>query len=855
MKVLQLRGVDRAGASIELHPQLTVVTNLDPTRRAWLVEVLGRLAGGRDLSASGEVEAHGIRFDLDDATLAVLGLDAPVRAVVTAADLPGHDAELTASAARRDEAQRVRDQISAELDRHRHGLTTAVAERDEARRERDELVAGGGAAREAVVAADAARGRAELELSVAREERGRCEEALGEAVTALDRVEKACEEADDALERARNHRRDAIAVATEAAAAVEECRHTSTDLHALTAAAAEARARLEAATAAVSAEDPGATPTPLGRRLADLERRRGELTRVAVATGDRSTAEVAEALDALLGASSEAPPVVAAQALADTWRDLHQQIAALDAGVSSAERDAEERVAGARRAVSEAETEFNQPVLTPEQIAKVEAAHHAVLETQDRTEGRFGGNRARKRLEELRVDERRVLERLGFSTYADYMMSSSSRGVGPANRAVIDTARAALARAEEDLANLPGAADRVRRRQELIGRRDAVTPRVTELIGHEPTGPEAEDEMRELREPVAADEGAATMLAERLVAAGVDIGPEPTERDELVLLARALLAEERTAEAQRGDLTVATEALDRSIDALRRARERGDTEPPALDPLPELAEPRPVETGGTEPSDAVTLREARWAELETARAALVAAEAELARHHARAEQLAGLEAELARATEAEAAAAAALASLEGEGGDAHDEARSRARQRVAEAEAALTVARRNETEAVERVTAAQGSTGTEDLVREAEDRLAVVEAALSSVAAAEQETVARLGAAEAEMTTAVAADDALRANAETRDRSNLADDVEWALLARLAAVRAVGPGGSVPLVLDDPFGALHDDEVTAVLDRLVLVAGAVQVVVVSDRPAVAGWASAQDPAHLLVHRS
>ncbi|HEX2575644.1 MAG TPA: hypothetical protein VHK88_04795, partial [Aquihabitans sp.] len=89
MKVLQLRDATGAGAPVELHPQITLVRDLDPTRRAWLVDVLGRLAGGRGLPATGELEAHGIRFDLDDDALALLGLDDPVDAVVTAADLPG----------------------------------------------------------------------------------------------------------------------------------------------------------------------------------------------------------------------------------------------------------------------------------------------------------------------------------------------------------------------------------------------------------------------------------------------------------------------------------------------------------------------------------------------------------------------------------------------------------------------------------------------------------------------------------------------------------------------------------------------------------------------------------------------
>ena len=63
-------------------------------------------------------------------------------------------------------------------------------------------------------------------------------------------------------------------------------------------------------------------------------------------------------------------------------------------------------------------------------------------------------------------------------------------------------------------------------------------------------------------------------------------------------------------------------------------------------------------------------------------------------------------------------------------------------------------------------------------------------------------------------------------------------------MSRLAAVRSVGLAGSVPLVLDDPFGAFTGKEITRVLDRVAQLAGAVQVIVVSDDDAVLAWARA-----------
>lgn len=853
MKVLQLRDATGDGAPVQLHPQITLVRGLDPARRAWLVDVLGRLAGGRDLPAAGELDAHGIRFDLDDASLALLGLDEPVRAVVTAADLPGHDPVLVAAAGARTEAARRREELGGRLDAARRDLAAAVADRDEAASLHEELERGEGAARDAMAAAAAERSRLEFELQAAREERDRNEELLGEAIGEREALLEERSRLRTRLDAAQNRRRVAIATATQAAAALEEARSGVDRPDDPAAIVASAAARLASAEQAVADADPDHDDSPLNGALADLERRRGELARLEVALGVGGSEAVAEALDALMTASTDAPPVVAALALADSWRDLHQQISALEAGVSPAEREAEERVAAARRAVVEAESDFNQPVLTPEQIAKVEASHTAVLESQDRAEGRFGGNRAKKRLDDLRADERRVLERLGFSTYADYMMSSSSRGVGPANRAILETARANLQAAEHQLQTLPGAGDRARRRIELLQRRDAVAPRVAELLGHEPTGPEAEDELRSLREPVAADRPALDALAVQLTEVGVDVGPAPYERDDVVLLARAYLAEERAAETERADVTAAVAVLDRRIEDLRAARNRGEVEAPDLSDLPPLAQPVVSLAEPADEAAARTLREARWAEVESARTALADAQAELAAHQAAAGRIAGLEAELEEATRAEAQAAAAVGEAEVELGGGIEARISAAADRVAEAEAALTRSRTGEHEAASRIAEGQGTSGSEAVVAAAAERRRDAEAAVAAAAGAEQTEAAALAEADAELARAIEVELSAQAAAADLDRSTLVDDVEWALLARLAQVRSVGPGGSVPLVLDDPFAALDDPEVTSVLDRLAQIAGAVQVVVVSDRPAVASWAEALGPDRVGVH--
>ena len=853
MKVLQVRDAAGERPAVHLHGQVTVIRGLDPLRRAWLIGVLGGLADGTDLDAAGELVAHGIIFPLDRTSLALLDLERHVPSVVTATDLPGHDPRVAQAVGDRDRALIRRRELTQLITAQREALGAAVAERTAALADFEELQRGDGAAREAMAAAEAARARLEADLVSAQEERSRNLQALTEAVMARDVASEARAASAERLERARERRREAMAKATAAAAALEQARPRVADDP--TDELVARRAELAAAEAAAGEADPDRDSSPVSRLLADLERRRVELVRLQEAVGDHEPDSVQGALDRLLGAGTEAAPVVAALALADTWRDLHQQLSALDAGVSSEEYAAEQSVAECRQAVIEAEIEYNQPVLTPEQITKVESAHALVLEAQDRTEGRFGGSRLRKRLDDARAEERRVLERLGFSTYADYMMSSSSRGVGPANRGTLETARAHLRVAEEQLAALPGAADRARRRTELLQRRDAVAPRVAALIGHEPTGPESEDELRSLRESQAPNEAAMAELATELNIAGVAVTGPPYDRDDLVLLARFYLSEQESAGDRRVEIEAAIAALDDAIGVVRGARERGEQDVPPLVPLPELAQP--LSSASPDDADqqvqAMTLREARWAEVEAAQAAVAEAEAAVAAHREATYGMADLEAELARSGIEEEQAAAAVAEAEADVARANGPAFDAAVASATEAEAALTRSTLREEAARAALDDFSATDGVAAIVSAAEARVANAEHLVTEAAAAEQRTAASLAEVDAAFAAATAMEEQALAEAADIDRAQLVDDIDWQLMSRLAAVRSVGLAGALPLVLDDPFAVLDDDELTTVLDRLVRLADAVQVVVVTDREAAVAWAAQIGSEKALVH--
>ena len=846
MRVLKVSEVDGDGEPVVLHPEVTVLRTSDEARRTWLAEVLGRLSTV-DERVTGEIEAHGIGFPLDQTSLALLALGDVDDAIVRAQDLPGYESKRNDAAAAAAATESRRDELGAEIDRNRQALAAAVARRDRAVSDLAQLQRGEGAAQAVLERAEQERAAAQAEHQAAVEERSRLERSSTEAETARGLADAARVAAADQLDAARIAHREAMTAATSAAATVEELR--SVDLVVTPEQLTAARERLERAEEAAAADTVN-VEGELGRQQAALEGRRAEVRRLQEALGTDDVVPLADALDGLLSASDEAAPIVAAVALADTWRDLHQQLRALDAGVAPEEQAAEQRVATARQNVSDAEVDFNQPVLTPEQVDRVEAAHAEVLEAQDRSEGRFGGSRARKRLDEARSEERRVLERLGFSTYADYMMSSSSRGVGPANRAVLDIARQALVLAIGELEALPGAAERTRRRAELLQRRDAVANQVAALIGHEPTGPEAEEELRELRQEVAPDEAALTDLAERLEEVGVVVGPPPHDREDLVLLARSYLAEHRTSEDRRAEAAEAISALDEMIAACQAAGEREDEEVPDLTALPPLAQPVPVDAELEDGDHRVSLREARWAEVEAARHGVEDLESALAEHRDAAERLEEAEAELAATTsEAETQAAArgrgrsrpmSTAAVAGP----REEAIA---SRWPEAEDALDRARVVEAAAAGRLGQGGDRSDLDAMIEQAEATLASVEAAVTEAAAAEQASASAHAEAEAAHAVAAKAWAATQAAAAAVDRGALVEEIDWALLSRLAGLRSVGVAGSVPLVLAEPFATLTDDEVTAVLGKVATMASAVQVVVISDRPAIVAWASDLGP--------
>jgi hypothetical protein len=67
------------------------------------------------------------------------------------------------------------------------------------------------------------------------------------------------------------------------------------------------------------------------------------------------------------------------------------------------------------------------------------------------------------------------------------------------------------------------------------------------------------------------------------------------------------------------------------------------------------------------------------------------------------------------------------------------------------------------------------------------------------------------------------------------------DDVTWYLATRLAAVRGAGVGVTLPIVFDEPFVDFDGDDAISLVGSVEPFGGAVQLVVLTDDPALVAW--------------
>lgn len=816
MRILRL---DLGPARLELHPYVSVVRELDDSTRRRLVDALAGLVTGAVQQAGGLVEAHGVLLDLDGPTLELLDLTAvrDIDVVVRAEQLPG--AALGPAARKRADLELRRGELAERARAAEHEL------------ERARLAAV--AASDALRAVDDHAAPAPVEpprdlLDARLAARAAAEEALAAAQRALAQAEVDHQQAVDRREAAQREREELLAKATAAAAELDVARASRDPFASAAVEAARDRVReVEGELADLDEDDVDLAPATgdgdPAARIDELvaQRQLLEATLLSMDVVDPYRVEAALASADEPGREAPLAPVEDAQALADEWDALDARLrrGGGDRATTETLVAARRRLDAARVAVFEAERAVRLPDVSRADAEALEEAHEAVLRAQDRSERRLTGGRARVKLDEARQHEQHILDRLGFLTYADFVMGTSILNVDVEKERALDEARAALDAAEREVAELEAGVDAELALAEGREQLRALRARAVELLGRDP-GADVSWALRQLRAPAAARSPRVQRLQRALEDVGVVLDEEDATPELLNDLAKVWLDEQRGVAAQRERVEGELAATDAELAALQAA----------------TADRESASRSTSERRRRLTAR------LEEARAALVGAEQRVERHRAAEDEVDAARATLDEVARQEERVAGSLTNLEHaevlaaatvrERQHALDQARAAlddAGAAVAEVEAELDALRQQLASAA----GEGGRLGAEAAAAEAEQRLADASAALESQRSALADVEGELGA--------------LPAPADGEGAAPSAEELEWYLLSRLAAQRSVSYAGSVPLVLDDALHGIPPDSLTHLLERLERMASAVQVVIVTDDPAVTAWADLVGP--------
>lgn len=438
MRLLELRKNGVGSSTLEFHPNLTIVSGLSAASRAAVIRAITSLPSASDPGLGGLVEAHGILFDLTTETLGVLGMGSPLDVLVSADDLPGGN------------GGPVLDNVTPLFGDN--GGSEAEADAD--------------AADEDDRAAQAAIEAAQSKLEAAQESLQDIEEAHRVTLEALDRAKleraaamEAAQRVQGALDKARRERDIARAQrdgkVDETLSASNREQQLTTDLEAARRAQAE-----------------------LAEAIAELE--------------ERDPRPIQVLVDALhQPQSSRLVPSQAAAQLADEFAELQGQLDEVerrlqDDGLSMDQLS--QRLEDARFEVAQSERGVAKPEATDDDIRELEAVHEEVLEAERRASGRIGRNAALKKLEESKVKEQSILDRIGFPTWASYVMGSSLLNIDPVAEQRLEQARAELIAAEQAWALLTRQLEEDPDYSSLLDRLEAVFLAAFDILGGETEG-------------------------------------------------------------------------------------------------------------------------------------------------------------------------------------------------------------------------------------------------------------------------------------------------------------------------------------------------------------------------------
>ena len=402
------------------------------------------------------------------------------------------------------------------------------------------------------------------------------------------------------------------------------------------------------------------------------------------------------------------------------------------------------------------------------------------------------------------------------------MMGYSLLNVDPEKEARLEAARAELSAAEDDWRTLEAETEaelaRAENGRSVAGR---LIDEAGALLGREVTADVAVRELRAMHVPVGLPPDLEEELQRSLDEAGVAVGDEDLSRGDLMVLAEAWLDEADSSSAREQSLRrEMAELTDERLEALA-----------AVEDASRLAATDERLVAEKNRQERVRRAQANFDVLDARRNNHVAAEA----------MVAAVAAELAAAVDAERRVALAAADAEASVAAATDRSERLAAEvvRIGEELAALQREEGEANEQLRSLTDLEHAT-PEDRARQVREAEAALALADERVRAA---TVVRDGLEAGRIETR-ALIESLQGGGEPVDTRTVTEEVEWYLLARLAAQRAVCLGGSLPMLLDDALAALDEDQLTHVLGRLERMADAVQVIVVSDDPRATSWATA-----------
>src|SRR5262245_50189416 len=194
------------------------------------------------------------------------------------------------------------------------------------------------------------------------------------------------------------------------------------------------------------------------------------------------------ALDEFDADSESREPDLAARELAREWLEVDGELARIEDALPSPPSDeelaaAEHRLDQIEQAIVEIEAAGRQGELVPGARAEIEAAHEAVLAAEEAVD-QANDRDATRQLSRARDAERAVLQRHGYETYLDLIMSGPQPD-GDSQAELLDALRARRV-AEDTLAALQAAAEPPAILTALRVRRDRIYREAADLLGCDP---------------------------------------------------------------------------------------------------------------------------------------------------------------------------------------------------------------------------------------------------------------------------------------------------------------------------------------------------------------------------------